>query len=188
MPVSLDQSTLVVAPGGGHTGCWAKMPATRAAASAEKVGDFPCWLTRLVLSNLLGPPIFGLRSCSRKRSLSDILSSWSVACTSLPTTADVRCRGPTFPFQRAFTTGCQFRHSILPLPCGQSSLICPNPSFPRLRHHSRSGLRIELIEVGSEPASDQPPGRRPLAPAQAAAAARRFSRPRARTRTPPLQV
>ncbi len=86
MPVSLDQSTLVGALGGGHTGGWAKMPAT--AASAEKVGDFPCWLTGLVLSDLLGPPIFGLRSCSRKRSFSDILSSWSVACTSFPTTSD----------------------------------------------------------------------------------------------------
>ncbi len=29
-------------------------------SAAKKAGDFPCWLTQLVLSDLLGPPILGL--------------------------------------------------------------------------------------------------------------------------------
>ena len=46
-PVGLTQSAT---PVGGHVGSWAKASTTSAPA---KAGDFPCWLLRLVLSDLL---------------------------------------------------------------------------------------------------------------------------------------
>ena len=63
-PVGLGRSVLT--PGGGHAGGWAKTLAT--SPPAEKVGDFPCWLARPVLSDLL-EPVLSLRFCSRKLSL-----------------------------------------------------------------------------------------------------------------------
>jgi hypothetical protein len=36
----------------------------RGGASSSKAGDSPCWLTRLVLSDLPGPQILSLRCCS----------------------------------------------------------------------------------------------------------------------------
>ncbi len=79
MPVSLDPVGLIqsaLTPSGGHAGGLAKT--STISLPAEKDCDFPSWLTRPVpvLSDLLDPPVLGLRFCSRKLSLV-VTSGWS---------------------------------------------------------------------------------------------------------------
>ncbi len=82
-PVGLGHAVLT--PGGGHAGGWAKTSTTP--PPAEKVGDFPCWLARPVLRDLL-EPVLSLRFCSRKLNLAVIWSSLLVTCPSCPTSCD----------------------------------------------------------------------------------------------------